>query len=75
MGNAWKAVLADDGAKPMGNWTIIPNQDGTRQWAYKGKRLYTSTFDSVAGDLKGHRHGDDRAWRVMTRRGDCPDLC
>ena len=75
MGSAWKAVLADDGAKPTGNWTVIANQDGTRQWAHKGRRLYTSTFDNEAGELRGSRHGGDRSWRVMTRGWDCPGLC
>ncbi len=75
MGADWKAVLADNGAQSMGNWTVIANQDGTRQWAFKGKRLYTSVYDGEADDLRGRRHGGDRAWRAMTRSGDCPDLC
>ena len=41
----WPAVLAAADAKPVGKWTIIVRKDGTRQWAYDGSALYTSSLD------------------------------
>jgi len=37
----WRAVIADNDAKPIGLWTIITRADGTRHWAYKGQPVYT----------------------------------
>lgn len=37
----WPPLAATADAKPMGDWTIVDRQDGTKQWAYKGKSLYT----------------------------------
>ena len=51
----WKAVLAEENAKPMGNWTVLANTDGTHQWAYKGVRLWTNTVESRPGELVGLR--------------------
>ena len=58
----WPAVLAPAGAKPVGEWTIVDRADGSRQWAYRGKPLYTSVKDKVWGQLKGDRA--DGTWHV-----------
>jgi predicted lipoprotein with Yx(FWY)xxD motif len=67
MGAEWKAVLADGNAKPVGNWTIVDNTDSTRQWAYKGVRLWTNTIETKPAELKGLRFGGDRSWKAMSR--------
>ncbi len=70
MGEDWVAVLADDKAKPMGDWTVIDNKkDNTRQWAYKGQRLYTNSLDKRPSEFLGIRFGGDRAWKTMMRNG------
>ncbi len=66
-GAEWKAVLADDNAKPTGNWTVMNNSDGTRQWAHKGVRLWTNTIETQPAELKGLRFGGDRGWKVLSR--------
>jgi predicted lipoprotein with Yx(FWY)xxD motif len=35
------------------NYTIITRDDGSKQWAYKGRPLYTFTKDQEAGDITG----------------------
>jgi predicted lipoprotein with Yx(FWY)xxD motif len=51
--NAWPPFSAEGGASPAGNWTIITREDGMRQWAYKGKPLYTYAKDAKPGDRSG----------------------
>lgn len=49
----WPPFLAEAGAEPVGDWTLITRDDGARQWAYKGKPLYTYAFDSQPGEING----------------------
>jgi len=35
------------------NWTVITRDDGSKQWAYMGKPLYTWAKDSKPGDTTG----------------------
>ncbi len=37
----WRPALAPAKARPLGEWTVVPRNDGTRQWAFRGKPLYT----------------------------------
>jgi predicted lipoprotein with Yx(FWY)xxD motif len=52
----WKAVRAPWTAKPDTaiGWDIIVSEDGTRQWAFKGKAVYTYDRDIRPGDTYGH---------------------
>ena len=59
---AWPPLLADDGAAPVGKWTIIPRTDGTKQWAFEGFPVYRSSLDTKPG----HVNGASRRWN----RGD-----
>ena len=59
----WPALVAGPNAKPMGDWTIVDRQDGTKQWAYKGKPLYTFVKDMKAGDTMGNGAGNG-VWHV-----------
>jgi predicted lipoprotein with Yx(FWY)xxD motif len=36
-----------------GDWSVVTRDDGTKQWAYKGKPLYTWNKDSKPGDVTG----------------------
>ncbi len=49
----WPALMAMGEAKPMAEWTVITRDDGGKQWAYKGKPLYTFAKDTKAGDTMG----------------------
>ena len=59
----WPPLAADAMAKNMGEWTAIKRDDGTMQWAYDGKPLYTFVMDKKAGDMTGDNKMDG-AWKV-----------
>ncbi len=66
----WVPFMAEPGAKPVGSWTILDLQDGRKQWAYKGAKLYTNSLDTRPGDFKGIRFGGDRSWSAIMRDGE-----
>ena len=41
----WPPLAAGPDAKPMGDWSVITRDDGSKQWAYKTKPLYTFAKD------------------------------
>lgn len=49
----WPPLAVGDNARPMGDWTIVMRDDGLKQWAYKGKPLYTWVKDQKPGDKTG----------------------
>ena len=59
----WPPLIATAGATPQGEWTIVTRDDGTSQWAYKGKALYTWAKDTKAGDATGDGMASG-AWHV-----------
>lgn len=53
---AWPPLTASATAKPVGAWSIVTRADGSHQWAFGGKPVYTFAHDegSVAkGDGMG----------------------
>lgn len=59
----WPAVLATDSDKAMGDFTVITRDNGTKQWAYKGKPVYTWPEDQEPGD----KYGDNylKVWHII----------
>jgi predicted lipoprotein with Yx(FWY)xxD motif len=53
----WPALKASATDKDMGDWKVITRDDGSKQWAYKGKPLYYFAMDAAAGDKKGEGRG------------------
>ncbi|HUC51169.1 MAG TPA: hypothetical protein VMA30_17455 [Xanthobacteraceae bacterium] len=49
----WPPLTAAATAKPMGNYSVITRDDGTKQWAYKGRPLYAWKNDKKPGDITG----------------------
>jgi len=49
----WQPVAAPAGARPTGHWTLATRDDGTQQWAFDGKPVYTHAGDKAVGDTKG----------------------
>ncbi|MDE2331250.1 MAG: hypothetical protein KGK16_10775 [Bradyrhizobium sp.] len=49
----WPPLKAESDAKPGNGYTVVKRGDGSSQWAYKGKPLYTWTKDSKPGDITG----------------------
>lgn len=50
----WPPFAASAGAQSSGDWSIISRSDGTSQWAYKGKPLYTWKNDQAPGEATGN---------------------
>ena len=49
----WPPLLVKPGAKSEGDYSIITRDDGSKQWAYKSKPLYTWVKDQKPGDKTG----------------------
>ena len=58
----WVPVLAPSLAASVGDFTIVPRIDGTRQWAYRKQPLYLHKADKLPGDVNGT--GVDKKWSV-----------
>ena len=58
----WPALTAPATARPMGDYSVVMRDDGTRQWAYKGAPLYYWAKDTKAGDRTGDGVGG--VWKV-----------
>jgi predicted lipoprotein with Yx(FWY)xxD motif len=60
--NNWPPFHAAADAKPQADWTVVTRKDGGKQWAYKGKPLYTFYKDGDPGDAKGD--GVNNVWHI-----------
>jgi predicted lipoprotein with Yx(FWY)xxD motif len=58
----WPPLMAAADAKPSGDWTVVTRDDGGKQWAYKGKPLYTWGKDAKPGDKTGD--GVNNVWHT-----------
>ena len=58
----WPALKADAADKDMGEWKVITRDDGSKQWAYKGKPLYYWMGDAASGETKGDGRG--MVWHI-----------
>ncbi len=54
---------ASTGSSGSKDYTIIQRDDGTKQWAYKGKPLYTFSRDKKPGDKTGDNFANG-IWHV-----------
>jgi predicted lipoprotein with Yx(FWY)xxD motif len=59
----WPPALAGSDAKAEGDYTIVVRDDGARQWAYKGRPVYTYSGDKKAGETTGDNFKD--SWHVI----------
>ena len=60
----WPPLIADADAQPKGPFTLAARDDGSRQWALRGKPLYRWASDKKFGDHGGHGVSDN--WRLVT---------
>lgn len=58
----WPPLMAAADDKPEGAWTIITRDDGSKQFAYKGRPVYYWIKDAKAGDKTGDGMGGN--WHV-----------
>lgn len=60
----WPALVATAGDTPSGDYSVITRDDGSKQWALKGKPLYFWSKDQKPGDKTGD--GFLGLWKVAT---------
>lgn len=61
---SWTPLKAPEAALPIGDWSPIQRaDDGTPQWAYKGKPLYRYVNDAAPGDTNGD--GVEKNWHPI----------
>jgi predicted lipoprotein with Yx(FWY)xxD motif len=58
----WPPLMAAAGAAGSGQWTMVTRSDGGKQWAYKGKPVYTFSKDAKPGDAAGD--GVNNVWHI-----------
>lgn len=59
----WPPLMASAADQASGDWTVVVRDDGTRQWAYRGKPVYYWIRDAKPGDRTGD--GVNNAWRLV----------
>lgn len=57
----WRPLLASMTAAQSGGWSVVVRADKSRQWAFKGKPLYTYADDRDPGDYGGNGRAN---WKV-----------
>ncbi|MGE3476406.1 MAG: hypothetical protein AB7H70_11430 [Rhodospirillaceae bacterium] len=66
----WQPVLAPASGKSQGEWSVVDRAAGVKQWAFRGKPLYTYTGDRKPRSLEG---SDVPGWRnVYTQAAPKP---
>jgi predicted lipoprotein with Yx(FWY)xxD motif len=59
---SWLPLIADTDAQASGSFSFISRDDGRKQWAYKGKPLYSWAKDKKPGEATGD--GVANVWHV-----------
>jgi predicted lipoprotein with Yx(FWY)xxD motif len=59
----WPPLKTTAEDKPGGEYTLITRDDGSKQWAHKGKPLYLWIKDQKPGDKTGDGFG--KVWHVV----------
>ena len=59
----WPPLMAGADAKTTGDWTVITRDDGAKQWAFKGKPVYTFVKDTKPGEMTGENVNN--VWHVV----------
>ena len=62
----WPPLIADAGAKPEGDFTLVDRTDGSKMWAYKGWPLYFWVKDEKPGDTTGDLGGE--VWHTAVEK-------
>ena len=59
----WPPMMAAASDQPVGAYSIVTRDNGSRQWAYKCKPVYTDKADQKAGDRSGDNFKD--VWHII----------
>ena len=61
----WPPLMVSASDQASEDWSVIAREDGSKQWAYKGKPLYLWVKDHKPGDATGD--GFRGVWHVARR--------
>jgi predicted lipoprotein with Yx(FWY)xxD motif len=61
----WPPLMASATDYTSGDWSVVTRDDGSKQWAYKGKPLYRWIKDQKPGDKTGD--GVLKVWHTATQ--------
>lgn len=64
-GSKWRPLEAAQAANPVGRFSPVSHEDGSRQWAYDGTLLFTFAGDVAPGDINGIKQADDSRWEIV----------
>jgi len=59
----WPPLMAGAADQPTGDYSVIARDNGAKQWAYKGKPLYTWPEDQEPGDKYGDNY--NKVWHIV----------
>ena len=59
----WPPLMAGATDQNSGAYSVVTRDDGSRQWAYKGKPVYFYKPDQKAGDRTGDNFRD--VWHII----------
>jgi predicted lipoprotein with Yx(FWY)xxD motif len=59
----WPPAAVAPDAKAEGDFSIITRDNGSKQWAYRGRPLYLHNFDKKPGEVNGDNQGN--LWHVV----------
>lgn len=60
---AWPAFAVANPALAGGDFSIVVRDDGSRQWAWRGKPLYFFAGDAKPGEANGDKQGG--VWHIV----------
>ena len=60
----WPPLMASASDASRGDWTVIVRDDGSRQWAYRGKPVYYWVRDQKPGDRTGDGFANN-TWHLV----------
>jgi predicted lipoprotein with Yx(FWY)xxD motif len=58
----WPPLMATAGDTGSGDWSVVVRDDGSRQWAWRGKPVYYWAKDTKPGDRTGD--GFNNVWHT-----------
>lgn len=58
----WPPLAAQASDVGSGDWSVIARDDGSKQWAFKGKPVYFWVKDTKPGDTTGD--GFNNVWHI-----------
>ena len=59
----WPPVIASADSKPVGAWTLVERAEGSKQWRFRNRPVYTNAKDKL-GETSGN--GIDGVWHLLT---------